>query len=224
MFRRVRTVFFLSLLSASLPAGAEAQVYFGAYLGANHTLPADVSIDVPAKGLAVRFEDVEWEGKPFASPQYYGFRGGAFFGARRRFGLEVEFLHAKMIAKIDSAMQAVVQRYSMTHGLNFLTVNVVSRFPIGTGPVSFIARAGAGPTLPHAETNVLGRVQEQYQYAGMGMQAAAGVDVRLIGRLSAMGEYKFTFAKPTITLADGTGQTTAAAHQVIFGLTIALSK
>ena len=69
-----------------------------------------------------------------------------------------------------------------------------------------------------------GVTQEQYEYAGFGMQAAAGVDIRLAAWLSFMSEYKFTFAKPKITLAEGTGQTTTVGHQIAFGLTVALPK
>ena len=223
-FRRLRSAFFLTILMA-VPVEAGAQIYFGLYLGANYTQPSSITLDLASPGQDIRFDDVNWEARPFASPQYYGFRGGAMFGAARRFGLEVEFLHQKVIAKIETpAMQAIVQRYAMSHGMNFLTINFVSRQPIGNGPVSFVARAGAGPTIPHGESNVFGVTQEQYEYAGLGMQAAAGVDVKLVGWLSAMSEYKFTFAKPKITLAAGTGQTTTVGHQIAFGLTISIAK
>jgi hypothetical protein len=221
-FRAVRTLIFLSL-SLALPVAAHAQIYFGAYLGANYTHPATVTLDV--RGQDIRFDEVNWEAKPFASPQYYGLRVGTMFGTDRRLGIEVEFLHQKVIAKIETApMQAVVQRYAMTHGMNFLTVNVVSRTPLGGGPLALVARAGAGPTFPHGESTIFGVTQEQYEYAGFGVQAAAGVDVRLAGPLSLMSEYKFTFAKPKITLAEGTGQTTTVGHQIAFGLTFALNK
>ena len=218
-------VFLFLLALVSLPATTEAQVYFGAYLGANTTQASTITLDMPSQGPAITFHDVSWEARPFNSPQYYGLRVGAMFGERRRVGVEVEFLHQKAIAKIETAaMQAVVQRYAMSHGLNFLTFNLVSRVPLGGGPISFVARAGAGPTLPHGESTIFGVTQEQYEYAGMGLQAAAGFDVRLGGPFSVMSEYKFTYAKPRITLAEGTGQTTTTGHQIAFGLTVALTK
>jgi hypothetical protein len=84
--------------------------------------------------------------------------------------------------------------------------------------VAFVARAGAGPTLPHAETTVNGQAREQYEYGGLGLHAAAGVDVRLHSRVSGAVEYKVTAAKPTITIAHGTGQTTAVSHHLSVGV------
>ena len=48
---RRASIIFIGALTATtaLPARAEAQWYAGAYLGANYTQPADVSIDQPAR-------------------------------------------------------------------------------------------------------------------------------------------------------------------------------
>ena len=162
------------------------------------------------------------------------------FGAAHRFGVEVEWVHLKVYADTTRVyettgsfgsslilrtpeMNAIVERYAMSHGLNFLVVNLVTRYPLGSA-VALIARGGAGPTLPHGETTVLGQQRDQYEYAGLGAHAAAGLDVRLSGWLSLVGEYKFTYARPEIDLAAGTGRTTAASHHVAFGLAFGLSR
>lgn len=235
-------VFFLALIAA--PASASAQWFFAAYLGANATRPATVSIDVPSENLSLQYHDVSFEARPFESPQYYGVRGGRLFGAARRFGVEIEWIHLKIYADTEDTyrtsgqfgtalltdpavaggpMSAVVQRYAMSHGLNFLVINIVTRLPL-RGPVALVARAGAGPTLPHAETTVLRESRGRYEYAGMGGHAAAGLDARVRGRLSLVGEYKFTYAKPRIGLAAGSGRTTAATHHVSFGLAFGLAR
>ena len=230
----------LTLLA--LPSPAAAQWYLGAYLGGNTTTSSGVTIDQPATGTAVTFEDVHFAAEPLKSPQYYGYRFGRMFGAERRLGIEFEFIHLKVIsdtsrtyaltgsiggepAPDDLRMDALVPRYSMTHGLNFLLVNVVSRTPLGGGPLALVARAGAGPTLPHAETTVGILTQEQYEYAGMGAHGAAGLDVRIRGRFSALIEYKLTIARPEISIPlGGTGRTTAISHQIALGLAFGHSR
>jgi opacity protein-like surface antigen len=221
-----------------MPRAAAGQWYAGAYLGANYTQPATVTVRVPADGLALDYQNVAFEAQPFQSPQYYGARIGRFVDAPKRLAIEFEFIHLKVFAKTTEhytvtgtfgtappgaetgPMNVVVQRYSMSHGLNFLLGNLVWRRPLGDR-LSFVARGGAGATLPHAETEVLGRGQQQYEWAGFGMQGGAGVDVHLGHGLSLAGEYKFTYARPTITIAGGEGRTTSASHQVTFGLAVA---
>src|SRR5262245_11964542 len=126
------------LLTIARPA--EAQWYFAGYLGANTTHAATVHVDLPAANFALAYHDVEFEARPFDSPQYYGWRVGALGSGRRRFGVEAEFIHLKVISKTGPVyatsgtvgsvpvapgqpMSAIVERYSMTHGLNFLLVN-----------------------------------------------------------------------------------------------------
>ena len=237
--RRIAPIL-LAIFAALVPVPADAQWFAAAYLGANATRPSTVSVEVPSQGLSVEYHDVEFEARPFASPQYYGGRVGRWFGASGRVGVEVEFIHLKMYAKTEgqyattgafgtapdtpgAAMDAVVQRYAMSHGLNFLVANLVTRTPL-RGPMSFVARAGLGPTLPHAETTVLGQARDGYEYGGFGAHVAAGLDVRLRGRLSLVAEYKFTYASPRIDLADGFGQTTAATHHVAFGLAFGIAR
>jgi len=120
-------------------------------------------------------------------------------------------------------MDARVQQYSMSHGLNFLLVNAVSRQPIGENGSAFVLRGGIGPTLPHAESIVGGVSSEQYEWAGIGLQASAGVDLHITGRLSGIVEYKLTYAKPTMTLANGTGDMAAISHHIAAGLGLQLT-
>ena len=230
----------LAILAIVVPVRADAQWFAAAYLGANATTSATVSIDVPGEGLALAYHDVAFEARPFDSPQYYGARIGKLFGPSRRIGVEVEFIHLKVYAKTHDPypttgefgtsqaaaggpMNAIVQRYAMSHGLNFLVANLVTRTSLG-GATSFIARAGFGPTLPHGETTVLEQSRDAYEYAGLGAHVAAGLDLRLRGRLSLVAEYKFTYASPRIDLARGTGEMTAATHHVAFGLAFGLAR
>ncbi len=226
----MRFVLVLALVGGVLsgtPAPAAAQWYASAYMGANTTRPADVT--VKGDGYDITFPDVSFEAQSFTSPQYYGWRVGRFFDEGRRVGVELEFIHLKVIARPEE-LGPEVTRYQMTHGLNFLVVNLTNRIPIGRSAygeprVALVARGGAGITLPHAETTILGEPREQYEYAGLGAHAAVGFDVRLKGRLSLVSEYKVTYAKPTITTAhNGTGRTTAMSHHVAVGFAFGLSR
>jgi hypothetical protein len=190
---------------------------------------------------------VPFESLSFRSPQYYGWRVGRFFGRERRWGVELEFTHPKVYALTSAvvptrgrfrgapvdgraALSTYVERYSMSHGLNFVLVNVLALWPIGDPsggsppPVHLVARAGAGPVVPHSETVIGGERRFLYEVAGVGVQAAIGASIRLRGRLSATVDYKLGWARPEITIVDGTGRTTAVVHQVAVGVAIGISR
>ncbi len=217
----------LCVLVLALASPASAQWYVAAYMGANTTRPADVT--VKGDGYDLTFSKVEFDAQPFKTPPYYGWRLGRFLNDTRRLGVEVEFIHLKVIANPDQ-LRPQVQRYRMTHGLNFIVANLTSRVPFGRSaygdaPFALVSRVGGGVTLPHAETTVFGSEQEQYEYAGLAAHAAIGFDVKLKGRLSLVTEYKVTYARPTISTAlNGTGQTTTLSHHVAFGLAFGLSR
>jgi hypothetical protein len=230
----------LVLLCAAAPAAAQWHV--GVYLGTNHTQPAVVHILQPAASVDATYATVVFDAKPLQSPQYYGWRLERGVAKRGRLGVELEFTHLKVIAETDreylltgragassvpgaaSRMDGFVQRYAMSHGLNFILVNLVSRTPVGPadGPITLVVRGGAGPTLPHAETSVGNQERQQYEWGGVGLHGAAGIDLRLNGRWSLLAEYKLTYAKPTISIAGGTGQTTAMTHHLAVGIAIAV--
>lgn len=231
---RILTFFACFVAGLVLPRLAHAQWYAGGYFGANHTHTADVRIDQPSTGTSLRFHDVTFAGRPLASPQYYGIRIGRLVGERRRFGVEVEFVHLKVIgetgnpfrisgtldgAAVDTVarMDTVVQQYAMTHGLNFLVFNVVSKHRLGSTRASWVNRVGAGPTIPHAETTVRQVNREQYEYAGPGVHGASGIEVGIAQWLSLHAEYKLTAARPKISIEAGTGRTTSVSHQIAAG-------
>jgi hypothetical protein len=222
VFRSLVCVVFLSVA-----APASAQWYGVVYFGANKTQPADIT--VKGDGYDQTFQKVEFEARPFESPPYYGWRLGRFLNDTRRLGVELEFIHLKVIANPDQ-LSPDVQQYRMTHGLNFVVANFTSRVPFGRSaygdaPFALISRLGAGITVPHGETTILNVVKEQYEYGGLGAHAAMGLTAKVKGRLSVVGEYKVTYAKPRITTAhNGTGRTTALTHHAAFGIAFGLTR
>jgi hypothetical protein len=223
---------------------ADAQWRAAGYLGASHTQSANVTIDQPGQDTSLTFQNVTFLARSFTSPQYYGVRVGRFVGERHRWAIEAEWIHAKvysdtartvhvsgrragMAIEAMTPMDTYVQRYDMSHGLNFALVNLARSVPLGSAGdaarFTLSARGGAGVAVPHAETTVGGSSRERYELGGAAFQVASGLDIRLVGRLSALVDYKFGFARPKITIADGVGQTTTRIHQLAFGLTLGLS-
>jgi hypothetical protein len=244
MRRLARVLVPVALLTACLPARVDAQWYFAAYMGANHNSSADVSFEDPAAHTAIVFHDVSFASQPFHFPLYAGGRFGYRF-PHRRFGVEAEWLHMKVIAETNQAthvtgtlfgdaidstfpMAQLIQRYDMTHGLNFLMGNFVVRLPLGAGPASHpasvVLRFGAGPVVSGTDSQAGDIVVQRYEHAGFGSQAAAGLDVPIAGAWSALVEYRFTFAKPQISVGGGYGQTTAVANQIAFGLAVGFGR
>lgn len=232
------------MLFAASPA--EAQWYAGVFFGGGRTQPATVTIDAPAQDVSLQYHDVHFDSDSFSSPPYYGWRVGKGAGTRGgfRFAIEVEFIHAKVYADTSrtyvvtpiaglntppasAPMDAVVQRYNMSHGLNFLLGNIVIEAPfkpLSDGPLSLTLRAGAGPVIPHGESTVLGESQEQYEYGSLAFGGGAGVNYRFGGRFVATLDYKLTIARPEITLAHGTGETSTLTNHVMAGILIRLTK
>lgn len=236
----VPTRYFLAIACALVPASADAQWAFSTYTGGNHTRPSSISIDRPDVGQSLEFDGVHYDAKPFDNAPYYGVRLTRFFGGERRLGVEVELLHSKVLARTQDMVQVLgtaggvpidaqlpmstfVNRYNHTHGLNFLLANVVWRQPLGDpgARIALLVRGGAGPVIPGRDVVMPGLNVQGYEFSGIGAQAAAGVTARLTSMLSAMVEYKFTYARPEIDLtAGGRGRLTAASHHIAAGLTI----
>jgi hypothetical protein len=224
------------------PSRAAAQWYLGASIGANRNLDAAVSVRQPSTNLALDFHDVHFEAQSNYPRRYYTARLGRM--GRSGLGFEAELIHYKAVGVTSrtydvtvvdgiappaaSPMNAVVQEYQMTHGVNLVLFNVVAVRGLGgsgSGRAALEFRAGAGFSLPHAESTVNGRAVHQYEYGGRGAGVGAGLRVRLLPRISALAEYKFTYTRPTIDIADGgTGWTTLWSHHATVGLSVGLTR
>jgi len=245
--RLPRTFFAPALVFALLaarPVPAAAQWSFQWAAGASHSLDADVSIRQPSQGIALDFLKVRFDGQSNYPRRYYSVRIG-HMGGSGRLGWEIEQIHLKAVGLTNrtydvtavggtslpatgvSPMNAYVQEYQMTHGVNLAVFNLVVRRPLGgdSAPVALDLRLGAGASFPHAESTVNGGVVHQYEYGGPGAQAAAGVHVRLLPRIAAISEYKFTWTRPKIDIAEGgAGWTTLLSHHFTVGFSVGLTR
>jgi hypothetical protein len=223
------------------PAPARADWILSGFLGAAKTQSSTIDLSLPAQGTRLQLEGAEYRGESFQSPQYYGVRLTRTVGAW--LGIEGEFIHAKVFAEVerdvhatgtrhgaplsaDVRLSSVVQRLSMSHGLNFILVNVAARHGIGPTDsrgahrIVGVVRAGAGPTMPHAESHIDNVTMEQYESGGLGVQVGGGIEFSLGHGVGALGEYKFTAASPEIDVPGGTATIPSRTHHAVFGVVV----
>ncbi|MGH9628790.1 MAG: hypothetical protein ACRD7E_10745 [Bryobacteraceae bacterium] len=232
----------LLILAGSLLPGfwqaATAEWSVGGYAGASETLDSYLRIVQPGSGNDLRLTPVRFLGRSFESPIYYGYRAGYFFTPV--FGLEAEFIHFKIHSRVEdrvraegmlageridreAAMNEIVERFDISHGVNLLLGNAVFRkgFWKAGGKrnrILLTARAGAGGSIPHPESNVLGRSRAEYQWGRPGVQAAGGAELRIWGGIYAIAEYKFTRTRQKVRIAGGTAETLLQSHHAVTGI------
>jgi lipid A oxidase len=202
------------------PAAANAEFQISIYGGANTVNDGDVTLDTGAGPVDF---DVDWEGKSFEMPLYWGLRGTywlADFGAPR-WGLGIDFTHAKAETDRSGALAAAFSHLEFTHGLNSFTLNGLYRAPVGER-FTLYAGAGAGASIPHVEVDTIAPVTStrEYQLTGPVIQGLAGASVGLGGGFSMFGEYKASYAWNE---ADLNGGGTLDADMLIHHFALGLS-
>src|SRR2546427_6962187 len=221
------------VLLAGSPAYADWNV--GVYLGVPHTSSSPLRVQRPPDTDVV-LASVAYEGEPFTFPLYYGYRAG--YSSNRHLGIEAELIHLKVFADPSevvgrdgrlggrSVMDAaplgdVVQRFSISHGLNLVLVNAVVRAPVrrrsSESRISWVARAGAGPTVPHAESVIAGVAEEHYELGRIALQAAGGIELKIARGVHIISEYKFTRTSQRVGVAGGTASAHFATHHIVVG-------
>jgi hypothetical protein len=219
------------------PLTADAQWLAAAYGGALHTGPGEVRIEQPARRTDVVFPEVQFNSQSWTPPIYYGYRL-----ARRMRGIhwlyvEAELVHGKLFLKDPDAthgsgtasgqrvsavpFSSLVRSFAMSHGLNLILANAVVRRSAGPERLTWTARAGTGAVVPHAESQVDGRVDGTYQLAGTAVQLSGGIEIEVWRGLGVAGDYKWTRARPRVSLAEGTATVAARSHHLTFGVVAA---
>lgn len=229
---------FFWLVPLLLAGSARAEWTLGGSVGASRTVDSDVTLSDGSTRLV--FESVSWDDESFRSPIYYGIRVGHWFDRRPRWGLLLEFTHAKMIADLDSPVRArgvrggeAVDRLAplrasfldlgFSHGHNLLTVSALHRWLPERGADRFgrlrpYLRLGAGIAIPHVESWTVGGRTSEYQLAGPAIEAGAGLDVLLARRFSIFVESKVAWVEIDAELASGGTVTVRPwTHQVVLG-------
>jgi len=226
----------LAVLIVGTAAPAHADWTVAAFLGGGTTARTTIELSQPSLGVELRFEPVDYRGEAFTSPVYHGYRLGYVLPRTPRFAIEAEFVHLKAYtdpaARVSargrvggSAVDRVqvlgdtFERFSISHGVNFVLANLVFRQPLDRRDrVALAVRGGLGPTVPHPESTIGGRSVERYELGSFGWQIGAGLEVKVAGGLHAIGEYKLTRTRQRVTVADGEARTLLRTHHGIFGV------
>jgi opacity protein-like surface antigen len=234
--RRALSVSISTILFMACAAPVRAQWIAAAYGGTVHTQPADIHIDDGPTTIV--FPRVTFASRSFSSPIYYGYRFGRVISPRRGVFVEGELIHAKVYAEADGVtgsgvlngtvahdvpFASVVQRFAISHGLNFLLANAGIRHRIWNR-ATLTARAGAGPLIPHPEIAAGGIAHEGYQLSGVGIQGAAGVELRLWSGVSVIAEYKWTRAHPRVSFGEVHAELPTVSQHVAIGVSTAFGR
>jgi hypothetical protein len=183
----------------ALPSLARADWLLSMYVGSAATSSNTLQI-TSASGSAVSIGDIDYEGKSWSSPPYYGYRIG-WTPEGHHLGVEGEFTHAKSIAKTIPSTDLTA--FQLSHGLNFILGNVVYRTsPYCGGRCTLVARGGAGITYPHVEATFRGVTTYEYEYAGFGTQGGVGIELKVVPHFFIVGDARLTYARIRADLVD----------------------
>lgn len=182
----------------AVPTFAAAQVELSFYGGVQSAPSSDISI----RDTVIGNDDfsLDWEGRSFEAPPYYGIR--ATHWQSPTFGFGLDFAHNK-VYPTDESLPAGYDVLEFTDGLNTLTVNAYRRWEQGIGDLSPYVGGGIGVALPHVEVTNGASETFGYQLTGPAATWIAGASMPINDRWSVFGEYKGTFSSNTADLDSG---------------------
>ena len=193
------------LLFTAVPAAAEMELSF--YLGAQSVTDSTASGFLP--GGAAFSRSVDWDGKPFDAPIYYG--GRATWWTETNFGFGVEGTHTKAYASAADQAAIGVGRLELSDGHNIITANVMKRWPgaFNSGMFTPYAGAGIGVAIPHVDIQVLGAPNRTfgYEHTGVAVRGIAGIKYDFNENWAIFSEYQFTWSDNEITIDPAPGLT-----------------
>jgi lipid A oxidase len=240
----------LTLLACALvvfsTVTATAQPAISVYGGLAHTFAADVSLVQPG-GTDLTFAGVSWTSESLESPPYYGLRLSYWLGRTARWGVAIDFTHAKMYADLEQSVAVSGRRawapvngserlgdtfsaLSISHGHNLLTLNGMYRWfakgerdPTLLGRLQFYGGLGLGIAIPHVETDIDGVVTDQYQVSGPAFEGLGGLNFDITRHFMLFVEYQLNYARLKGDLPDGGSlEVRPWTHQVALGLSLGL--
>ena len=241
MKRVVRIAALFMSLAVARPAFADWTL--GGYIGGAHTQTTSLDLIQPLVATDISLSPVSYRSKSLTPPFYYGYRL-AFFPQSRWFGIEGEFIHLKVHADISRLthvsgvmrgqpmdasvpVSSIIEDFSISHGVNLVLINAVARRQVGADPSgetrwTLTGRLGAGTSRPHPESTIGGRRVEGYEWGSASFQIAGGVEMRVKGAVSLLGEYKLTYTDQDVAIVDGTARTPLTTHHFVVGAAIQL--
>ena len=220
-----KTAVAAAVLMAASPAAAELELSF--YLGAQTATDTTASGALP-DGTAFN-RKVDWQGKSFDNPYYYG--GRAMWWTNSNLGFGIEGTHTKAYASAGDRAAFGVSRLEFTDGHNIFTANVMKRYPDAFGGSRFTPYAGAGVgiAVPHVDIQVIGASNRTHDYemTGLALRGIAGMKYELNENWSLFGEYQIVWSDNDVTInadpavpgqPDGKLRTELLTHAVNIGV------
>jgi lipid A oxidase len=186
------------------PMHALSEVQFSIYGGLNETFRSSVKLD---KAPVSEERSIDWDGKSFEMPPYWGVRGTYWLGAASHWGVAIDFTHAKAAANLDFASDPTYGRLEFTDGNNLLMVNVLYRFdPVFSATLVPYVGVGVGVAIPHVEVtlkNVAPDKTYEYQVAGPAAQVLGGLEYKMTPAWSVFAEARLSYSHISADLAGG---------------------
>jgi len=187
----------LALVCAPHFAFAEVELsFYGGVQQANSSTVTFAGDPVIADGSFT----LDWEGRSFEAPPYYGLR--ATYWRSPEFGYGLDFTHNK-IYPTDDSLPAGITRLEMTDGLNTLTFNAYRRWNGAFGDLSPYLGGGLGVSIPHVEVTSGASETAGYQLTGAAATWIAGASYPINDEWSVFGEYKGTYSQNVGDLDTG---------------------
>ncbi len=228
---------------------ASAEAFIDLCLGKSYPANSDIRIRQPNLGNDLCAHDVSFADRSASPPLWYSIRAGGFLRGRPRLGFALELIHPKLYARTGETkrvtgtragvpvdrevrLDAYIQRFDISHGINLLAGEVLFRGTVLPGsPLSHAGRieiyggAGAGPVITHAENRIDGvENRQRYEIAALGYLAFAGMRAMVGPRAGIVAEYKGTLSDPEVGIASGTGRIAERTHHLAAGLTVRIGR
>jgi len=222
----------LAVLFVLLSHAARAEVELTFALAKAAVEDTDLELSRPGD-THLTYSSVRWRDESFKMPLYLSLRTTWW---RRSWGVGLDYTHAKAIAETGRVAPVQGRRagapaagreriadtlphFEMSHGLNTATVNLLRRW--SSGRLQPYAGLGAGVAVPHVEAVIGDNRTDGYQWAGPAFEGRLGLALRLRRHLSAIAEYKLTYARVSADLAGGGSVEVAPRlHQLIVGFNV----
>lgn len=197
MTRTLKTAL-VALAFMAGPAAAEFELSL--YFGTQAVNDSTVSGTLP--GGAPVSRSVNWKGKSFDSPIYYG--GRAMWWTNADIGFGIEGTHTKAYASAADMAALGLGRLELSDGHNIITANIMKRWPDALpklGITPYIG-GGIGVAIPHVDAQVLGAPNRTfgYEYTGPAARGIAGIKYDLNDRWALFSEYQITWSDNEMTI------------------------
>ncbi len=227
------------------PAHAIGEILLDAGIGESFPQSSNLSIEQRELDNDFTIRDLAFDDRSLDDPPFYFLGASYFLRAAPWVGFTLDFVHAKLYARTEETkridgtisgtivdeptpVQAVVQSFSISHGLNYLALGVAVRKGLGPrsdawpiGRVQVQGGVGVGPVLGHPENTVGGeRLRERYDFGGVGFVGSATIRVFPFSRVGVWLAALSTISSIDVPVArGGHASFTDRTPSVLLGLT-----